>query len=73
VKITTTITVEVERADHSYTKTVERREHVGADNPRFEADESAKAIEATAAIINRRLDDKQADRALSQPAAEGGE
>ncbi|MCX4750981.1 hypothetical protein OG455_41605 [Kitasatospora sp. NBC_01287] len=58
MKITVTITVEVERADGTYTKTTERRETTTGDNPRFEVDECAKAIDATATVINRRIDDK---------------
>jgi hypothetical protein len=55
VKITATIIVEVERTDGSYTKTVERRDHTCGDNPRLKAAECAKAIDATTAIINRRI------------------
>lgn len=56
MKITTTVTVEIERADGSYTKTVERQQATAGDNPRFEAAESAKAVEAAAAAINRRIE-----------------
>lgn len=58
MQITTTITVEVERTDGTYTKTVERREHHCGDNPRYEAGECAKAIEASTEAINRRIEDR---------------
>ena len=58
MKITTTITVEVERADGSYTKTTEQREHICGDNPRFEPAECATAIDAVTAIINRHIKDR---------------
>ena len=61
MKITATVTVEVERTDGSYTKTTERRDHICGDNPRFEPAECAKAIEATTAAINRRIDDNSVE------------
>lgn len=36
MKITTTITVEVERPDGSFTSTTEQREHHCGDNPTYE-------------------------------------
>ncbi|MEZ0090024.1 hypothetical protein [Streptacidiphilus sp. EB129] len=55
MKITATIIVEVERTDGSHTRIFERRDHKCGDNPRLEAAECAKAIDATTAIINRRI------------------
>lgn len=57
MKITVTITVEVERPGGSYTKTIERYEHSAGGNPRFEAEECGKALEATTEAITRRIED----------------
>lgn len=61
MKITTTIAVEVERADGSYTKTTERLEHACGDNPRHEAAECISAISEAAAAINRRIKDRNGE------------
>jgi hypothetical protein len=66
VKITTTITVEVERADGTYTKTTERRDHTCGDNPRLEAAECAQAINAATAYINRRIKSGMEERETKQ-------
>lgn len=58
MKITTTITVEVERTDGTYTKTVERRDHDCGDNPRYEAGECDKALAEAIDAINRRIEDR---------------
>lgn len=58
MKITTTITVEIERADGTYTKTTERHETNCGDNPRFEAAECVHAIDATSVIIKDRIDER---------------
>lgn len=57
MKITTTITVEVERYGGSYTKTVERYEYEAGGNPRFEAEECLRGIEVTVEAISRRIED----------------
>ena len=58
MKITTTITVEIERTDGTYTKTTERHETTCGDNPRFEGAECAAAVDATTAIIKDRIDEQ---------------
>jgi hypothetical protein len=55
MRITTEITVTVERADGTTTTITERREARGGGNPRYEADECAKAIQAAVDTVNQRL------------------
>jgi hypothetical protein len=65
VKVIVTIAVEVERADGSYSKTVERRDHACGDNPLYESTECAKAIDAATTVINRRIEDRAGGSPLS--------
>jgi hypothetical protein len=55
VKITTTITVDIQRADGNATTITERCESHAGDNPRFEAAECAQAVDAAVVVIGRRI------------------